>query len=69
LRRRIIHRLIFSAVRVDVTEEEIYKGHYYSDALTSFDGINNRQAHKAATNTGYSGHNNADIAGEWFKLG
>lgn len=44
------------------------KRHYYSDAATSFDGINTRQAHKNAASTGYSGHNYYDMAGVWYKL-
>jgi hypothetical protein len=50
------------------TDQVLVKRHFYSDPAASFDGINTKQAHKAATSLGYSSHNNADIAGEWFKL-
>ncbi|MGH9924601.1 MAG: hypothetical protein ACRD5B_04415, partial [Nitrososphaeraceae archaeon] len=50
------------------TDQVLVKRHNYSDAAASFDGINTKQAHKLATNTGYSSYNTADIAGEWSKL-
>jgi hypothetical protein len=51
------------------TDQVLVKRHGYTDATTSFDGINTRQAHKVATSSGYIGHNSYDIAGEWSKLG
>jgi hypothetical protein len=50
------------------TDQVLVKRHNYTDPAASFDGINTKQAHKAATSTGYSSFNNADIAGEWSKL-
>jgi hypothetical protein len=50
------------------TDQVLVKRHAYADGTTSFDGINTKQVHKVATNTGYSTYNNADIAGDWFKL-
>jgi hypothetical protein len=50
------------------TDQVLVKRHYYSDPAASFDGINTKQSHKLATSTGYSGHNDADIAGVWSKL-
>jgi hypothetical protein len=50
------------------TDQVHIKRHFYSDAATSFDGINTRQAHKNAASTGYATHNNYDVAGVWYKL-
>jgi hypothetical protein len=50
------------------TDQVYVKRHAYTDSAASFDGINTRQAHKLASNTGYNTYNNADIAGDWYKL-
>jgi hypothetical protein len=50
------------------TDQVHIKRHYYADPATSFDGINTRQSHKNAASTGYSTHNNYDMAGVWYKL-
>jgi hypothetical protein len=50
------------------TDQVHIKRHAYTDPATSFDGINTKQAHKAATSTGYASYSNADIAGIWSKL-
>jgi hypothetical protein len=50
-------------------DKVLVKRHDYTDPAASFDGINTKQAHKVATSTGYSSYNNADIAGQWSKLG
>ena len=50
------------------TDQVLVKRSNYTDPATSFDGINTKQTHKAATSTGYSTYNNADIAGQWSKL-
>ena len=50
------------------TDQVHVKRHPYSDSAASFDGINTKQAHKYATRTYYNTYDNADIAGEWFKL-
>ena len=41
----------------------------YTDPAASFDGINTKQTHKVATSSGYASYNNADIAGQWSKVG
>jgi hypothetical protein len=51
------------------TDQVLVKRHAYTDATTSFDGINTKQTTKAATSTAYGTNNNYDMAGEWFKLG
>jgi len=51
------------------TDQVLVKRHNYTDPAASFDGINTKQSHKFATSTGYNSYNNADIAGQWSKLG
>ncbi len=51
------------------TDQVLVKRHNYTDPAASFDGINTKQSHKVATGTGYSSYSNADIAGQWSKLG
>ena len=49
------------------TDQVLVKRSNYTDATASFDGINTKQTHKAASGT-YAYYNTADIAGQWFKL-
>jgi hypothetical protein len=51
------------------TDQVLVKRHNYTDPAASFDGINTKQSHKLATSTGYSSYSNADMAGQWSKLG
>ena len=51
------------------TDQVLGKLHNYTDPAASFDGINTKQSHKVATSTSYSSYSNADMAGQWSKLG
>jgi hypothetical protein len=51
------------------TDQVLVKRSNYTDPAASFDGINTKQSHKNATSTSYSSYSNADIAGQWSKLG
>lgn len=51
------------------TDQVFVKRKYYTDPAASFDGVNTKQTHKVATSSGYASYNNADIAGQWSKLG
>ena len=53
--------------RLQLQTQGIVKRSNYTDATASFDGINTKQTHKAASGT-YAYYNTADIAGQWFKL-
>jgi hypothetical protein len=50
------------------TDQVLVKRSNYTDAAASFDGINTKQTHKAATSTTYASYSTADIAGQWSKL-
>jgi hypothetical protein len=50
------------------TDQVLVKRSNYTDAAASFDGINTKQTHKAATSSTYAYYSTADIAGQWSKL-
>ena len=54
--------------QVQVTDQVLVKRSNYTDPAASFDGINTKQTHKAATSGTYAYYSNADIAGQWSKL-